>query len=147
MKHLIGVLALVAVLTGCRPSKPDGPILVGSSSSAFAEAAERAFREKDGAAGFPYEVRVQLVDDYGQKTSAPVVTLFWTASDLEKVNWADFSKYQMANIATVRIDGMRGVIAFAEWCGKYASLTPRLCGQGRRRAEEDWARRLAQTAR
>ncbi len=139
MKYLIAALSLVAVLAGCGPTKPDGPILVGSSSSAFVEAAERAVREKDGAADFPYEVRVQLVDDYGQETTAPVATLFWAASDLEKVNWKDFSKYQMANIATVRIDGSRGVIAFAEWCEKYIDLTPRLCRYERPQSEERWA--------
>lgn len=136
----------VAFVAGCGASQPQDPILVDGSRLAFTAAAKEVLPTRGNAHLHPVSVRVSLVDEYGNETSAPVVTLSWAESDLSQINWTGFSDTQLANLANVRIDGRHGVIAFAEWCDAYSALTPRLCRQERTRAEEDWARRLAQSA-
>lgn len=146
MKRIL-ICCAVGLIASCGASSPRDPIIVDGSRWAFTAAAKEVLPTRGEAYLHAVSVRVALIDEYGRETSAPVVTLQWDENDLNRVSWPGFSDAQLANLARVRIDGPSGVIAFADWCGKHASLTPRLCGQERRRAEEDWARRLAQAAR
>lgn len=136
----IGLCALC--LISCSGSSKDynnEPIAVDDSHDAFVEAAEIALSLRDGAVGKEFPVQVRLVDDYGREELVPVVTLAWLDEDLRLVEWSGFTKSQMANLAKVRIDNTRGVIAFAEWCADYTALTPRLCSAERERSETNWA--------
>jgi len=142
MQRLLSVVAVGAVLASCGgPSDPAEPVIVDAAKGAFTAAGQTALRSKTGAADRPLVVQVRLIDDYGRHSHAPVITLSWTKADLEKVNWPEMSDSKMANLAKVRIDGRYGVIAFAEWCGEYELLTPRLCQDERSSAEEEWSGR------
>lgn len=140
MRYVPACMA-VLMLAGCGKPQPEGTVFVDGARWAFTEAADEVLHLRERAHEHPVSVRVSLVDEHGRETSAPVATLIWSKDDLQRVEWSDFSDGQLANLATVRIDGRHGVIAFAEWCGEFASLTPRLCGVERRRAEDDWASR------
>lgn len=144
MQWVVSVLAVAALLGSCSgtPNSTE-PIVVDGAKNAFSAAGKAARKSKLGASERPMIIKVRLVDDYGREAFAPVVTLSWSAADLEKVNWREMSDSKMANLAEVQIDGSYGVIAFAEWCADYDQLTPRLCRSERSRAEEEWAERAA----
>lgn len=136
----VGLFALCVAGCGEEPNHDSfEPIIVGSSYDAFVAASEKALGLGPAASDLYFVVKVQLVDSYGRETLAPVVTLTWAAEDLKMVNWKGFSRYQMANLAQVQINGPRGVMAFAEWCEKWRALTPRLCGTQREKSENQWA--------
>jgi hypothetical protein len=115
--------------------------MVDAAKDAFSAAGEVALRAKLRASDVPVSVRVRLVDAYGRKSEAPVVTLSWTKAELDKIVWSEMTAAGLANLANVRVDGRYGIIAFAEWCDDYRTLTPMLCGSERARAEEVWVSR------
>lgn len=142
MLRVLTAIAVAALIGSCSRAKPAAePIAVDGAKDAFSAAGRAALKAKFRASDQPLTVQVRLVDDYGREVLLPVVTMSWTKGDLEKIAWNNMSDESMANLANVRIDGAYGVIAFAQWCGDYRQLTPRLCRYERARAEDEWATR------
>lgn len=138
-------VACVAALVGScsAPVPTGGAVAVDAAKDAFSAGGEAALKAKLRASDEPVSVLVRLVDSYGRKSEAPVVTMSWAKADLEKIVWSEMSPARLANIASVQVDGRYGIIAFAEWCDDYRNLTPMLCGPERARAEEAWISRSA----
>jgi len=142
MQRVLTALAVAAMIGSCSSPTPTAePIVVDGAKDAFSAAGRAALKAKFRASDQPLVVQVRLVDDYGQEVLLPVVTLSWAKADLDKIAWNKMSDESMANLANVRIDGAYGVIAFAQWCGDYSQLSPRLCRHERARAEDEWATR------
>lgn len=134
-------LAAVGFISGC--GQPlTGDITADYIESVVSDAKREALRrgKRDALDGF--SVTVETSDKFGNTSDAPALSFSWAQADLDKVNWKGIADYQVLDLATVRIDHSNGVVALHDWCDENGrSLTPRLCGPERARAEEEWVSR------
>jgi len=134
-------LAAVGVISGC--GQPlTGDIKADYIESVVSDAKREALRRGKRDALDRFSVRVETSDKFGNEGDAPALSFSWTQADLDKVNWKGIADYQVLDLASVRIDHPNGVMALHDWCDENGrSLTPRLCGPERARAEEEWVSR------
>ena len=141
MKRFIMAGAVLVCLGACG-GPLSGDVTADYIESAVSDAQREALRRGKRNALDTLSVRVETTDAYGNEGTAPALTFIWKKSDLERANWKTIKDYQVLDLASVRIDHRNGVIALHHWCERYSEvLTPRLCGQEKLRAENEWVTR------
>lgn len=141
--------ASALVLISCTKTIEAGPVLSGESEAVVRDAASAAERRLGKGGPEDFTVEVQLVDRYGNESTEPALGFAWSSADRERINRDKIDGLQLVNLATVTILSPRGVIALHAWCGRdeYRSVSGRLCGSERARAEDEWVLRLNEAAR
>ena len=142
------LLALLA-LGACTKTVEIGPVMSGESEAVVRDAADAAERRLGSDGPEDFTVEVQLVDKYGNESTQPALAFAWSYADRQRMNRAKIDGLQLVNLATVTILSPRGVIALQAWCAReeYRSVTGRLCGVERARAEDQWVLRLNEEAK
>lgn len=135
-----------ALIVSC--SEPaTGPVTSDGGGSLWSDAASAAEERWSPGADLSIQMRINLVDSYGNETAEPALDLRWSGQDLARVNRDNVDRWMLLNLAEVTIQSPRGVIALSEWCTDDGlTLTPRLCRVARPAAEDDWSLRIAQQA-
>lgn len=124
----------VACLAGCGGAPLSPMVTDAAIETALPKGGERALElgKKGQLDGVPVSVSVGVSDAYGKQSQAEALQLRWSAADLAKVQWSSISKFQLLDLADLRITSRYGLQAAHAWCfGEEklgATLTPRLCG-------------------
>ena len=142
-------LLLLLALSACTKTVEIGPVMSGESEAVVRDAADAAERRLGSDGPQDFTVEVQLVDKYGNESTQPALAFAWSETDRKRINREKIDGLQLVNLATVTILSPRGVIALQSWCAReeYRSVTGRLCGAERARAEDEWVLRLNEEAR
>lgn len=142
-------LLVLLALGACTKTVEIGPIMSGESEAVVRDAADAAERRLGSDGPEDFTVEVQLVDKYGNESTQPALAFAWSDADRQRMNREKIDGLQLVNLATVTILSPRGVIALQAWCAReeYRSVTGRLCGVERARAEDQWVLRLNEEAK
>ena len=129
----------IAFLTLAACNGGDGPVSAGSAKSVISEAASTAKKRMGREGPDAFVVSVDLTDAYGNPTQQEALRFSWLVVTRDQINRTSIDEYQLIDLASVEIRSAWGQKAFAEWCDENGvTLTPRLCGPERRRAEASW---------